>query len=138
MSREFKNFISQAVGVPFQDRGRDFNGWDCWGLVWKAYREALGFNLPCLEDVPALKNWQAGNLFRAISQQHQEVPVGKENPGDVAVFRGYPVHIGLVVAPGKMLHVEPGIATCVESFLAPPWIQRILGIYRHVQLAGAY
>lgn len=127
-----KDFIAKAQGVPFRDRGRDYTGWDCWGLIWRAYRDCLGLDLTCLAEVPALQNWEAADLYEAIHRQHIEV-TGKEQPGDVAVFRGLPVHVGLVVEPGKMLHVEQGISTCVESYRGMAWRHKIIGIYRHIE-----
>lgn len=126
-----KNFVNKAIGVPFKDRGRDHTGWDCWGLIWRAYCDVLGLELPCLEDVPALQNWQAKDIFALVHREHIEVHPGQERPGDVLVFRGLPVHVALVVEPGLMLHVEEGIATCVESYRSVLWRHKLIGIYRH-------
>lgn len=136
IQENIKNFVVRAMGVPFCNRGRDWTGWDCWGLIWRAYQE-MGLPLPCLGDIPALQNHQGRDLFESISQQHQEVAPNQEQLGDVAVFRGRPVHVGLVIAPGLMIHVEPELATYIEPFRIRPWKQRILGIYRHVKFAGA-
>tara|TARA_B100001142_G_C14003556_1_gene527563 strand:+ start:238 stop:627 length:390 start_codon:yes stop_codon:yes gene_type:complete len=32
--------------VPFKHQGRDFDGADCWGLVYLIYQNELGINLP--------------------------------------------------------------------------------------------
>jgi cell wall-associated NlpC family hydrolase len=130
-----KNFVARARGVPFRERGRDFSGCDCWGLICLAYREVLGLDLPALDNLAGLSRQQAGKVFAQVSAGHRPVPPGQERPGDVVLFRGRPAHAGLVVRPGLMLHAAPEINTCIESYRGGAWKDRLLGIYRHAQLA---
>jgi len=131
-------FTKMAVGVPFLDQGRDFQGWDCWGLVVRAYRECYGVELPGYEHVSALSSREAGELFEVNRQLWTEVLGRQERPGDVIILRvgSWPCHMGLIVKAGLMLHVDMGIDTCVESYNAPIWKKQVVGIFRHAELAG--
>jgi cell wall-associated NlpC family hydrolase len=133
-----KRFIARALGTPFRDQGREFTGWDCWGLILLAFRQCFGLELPDLATVSALNSSQVGRLFTAHSRQWQEVVPGRERPGDVALLRRgrWPCHVGLVVQPGLMLHVDPENGTCIEFFRQGALAPRLVGIYRHEQLAG--
>ena len=135
---KFSDFINLAIGVPFLDQGRDFQGWDCWGLVVRAYRECFGVEVPGYEDVSALNSKEAGELFEFHKKSWIEVPAHQERPGDVILLRhgSWPCHTGLIVKAGLMLHVDMGIDTCVESYVSGVWKKRVIGIYRHAEFAG--
>ena len=131
-TENLNNFAAAVIGIPFVDRGRDRRGLDCWGLVKLLYWECFGLALPdgpysCQEPEAA-----AGAL-RLGAQGWREVPLGRERPGDVLLTR--PCHTGVVLMPGKMLHCCEGQHTVLERYLTPLWRQRILGIYRHAELA---
>jgi cell wall-associated NlpC family hydrolase len=132
-------FARLAIGVPFLDQGRDFHGWDCWGLVVRAYRECFGVELPGYEHISALNSREAGEIIDAQKQLWIEVEAHQERPGDVIVLRegSWPCHVGLVVKAGLMLHVDMKIETCVESYNAAAWKNQVIGIYRHAELAGS-
>lgn len=58
--------------------------------------------------------------------------------GDVVLLKlnGLPLHCGLVVEPGRMLHVMcDGSCSCVERYDSPRWANRVAGFYRHCELA---
>jgi len=42
----FDDFQRKAIGVPFVPFGRDYDGWDCWGLVIRAWQDVRGVTLP--------------------------------------------------------------------------------------------
>lgn len=133
-----KEFALMAIGVPFLDHGRDFQGWDCWGLVVRAYRECFGIEVPGYENVSALNSMEAGELFETHKKAWIEIPAHQERPGDVILLRhgSWPCHTGLVVKAGLMLHVDMKIETCIESYNAPLWKTQVVGIYRHAELTG--
>jgi probable lipoprotein NlpC len=115
-------FARKVIGRPFREPD-----WDCWGLVVSAYRECLGVALPPLEVLP--EQGMAGQRsFRDAEMANWHL-VEKEQVGDVALFR--PLHVGLIIAPGKMLHTAQGINTCIESYRGLAWRHRLQGIYRY-------
>lgn len=103
----------RAVGVPFVPDGRDYDGWDCWGLVVRAYRDVLGV------DVPDYAWGDTRALIRQFADRgtaHWR-PVATPAPMAIAgIFRrGRVIHAGLYVGRRRIMHVEQGIETCAES-----------------------
>ena len=122
-------FILRSVGVPFVEHGRGYDGFDCWGLVWRAYRDVLGVELPSLsESYDKVRDWKClSELF--LMSRNEWAKVAFPSTGDVAaIYRcGIPIHFGLVIQDGRrILHVEEGVETVHE----PISRFRIEGIYR--------
>ena len=122
-------FIIRSVGVPFVEHGRDYDGFDCWGLVWRAYRDVLGIDLPSLSDsYDKIRDWECIRALFLMTRNEWRA-VSSPETGDVAAIyrRGRPIHYGLVIQAGRrILHVEEGIETVHE----PISRFRIEGIYR--------
>lgn len=123
------------VGIPYVPRGLTREGVDCWGLVRLVYRDLYGITLPAGPDqydpgdgpaVAAIFSGPPRDDWRLA-----EVP----EEGDVALFQvmGWPSHIGVICAPGAMLHAREGHAVCVERIDTGRWKHRLVGVYRHVE-----
>lgn len=132
----FSDFIKKAIGIPFKDKGRDFAGWDCYGMVVKCYGECFNIDLPDMEGCRSMKYEQSIAIFDSMAISYSEVTHGRERAGDVIMLRGSPCHVGIVVRPGYMLHVEEKCATCIESYYHGLYKTRIIGIYRHGKLSS--
>ena len=56
---------------------------------------------------------------------------------DVIVFKNdnskFIIHFGLFLKPIRMLHIEEGGISCVET-LSDYWINRVHAVYRHEQM----
>jgi cell wall-associated NlpC family hydrolase len=105
-------------------------------MLRAAYRECFGLELPDLEMCGLQGPEEVRPALEALALAYREIEQGQERPGDVLLLRGQPCHAALVVAPGLMLHVDRGCATCIEPYRSGAWKPRVLGIYRHEQLAG--
>lgn len=139
------DFINRAITVPFMDRGRDFDGWDCWGLVLNAYWHVYGINLP--DQLTEYSNTrQIRKISRllqagAASEQWVQVPESDAEAMDVVfmALRGLPCHVGLVITKGCMLHTEVDRGCVIEKWGRAPWRGRdfdhIIGFYRHATYA---
>lgn len=132
-------FAARAVRVPFVKRGRSYDGWDCWGLIYVAYRDVLGKTIYDGADqyddtgsTPRSRE-QLNELFRANMAEWSRVD-GLPRPTDVALFNvaGRPLHVGLMLDQRRMLHCEEKIGTFVERIDGAAWARRLEGIYRHV------
>ena len=123
------------IGLPFLSHGRDRSGLDCWGLVRLAMAEQFGLALPSLVTSYRRSTDVAGisGLIAAETQKWSPVVKGDEDLGDVIVLRlrGEPLHVGLVLGDGQMLHVERGINSAIESYRGPRWAERVFGFYRY-------
>jgi len=129
------DWVNAYVGLPFKVHGRDRDGIDCWGLVRLVLADQFGRRLPSyaggyasVEDAKDI-----GRLIRGEMGPWHPVPPGAERPGDVVLMRlmNQPMHVGVVVAAGWMLHIEDGIDACLEPYDGARWRRRVLGRYRH-------
>lgn len=115
------------VGVPRLYHGRTPAGWDCWGLVRYVGTHDLGFDWPDFDAAYAdCVNGDPRTTATAISRVlgHWRL-VETPYPGCVATFdrRGLQgvsdpriFHVGLIVAPGQMLHVTEESGTVIERY----------------------
>ena len=128
----------QASAVPFVPQGRSRDGLDCWGVVWLAYNEVRGIDLPSYAD--EYKTEDIRNFPHLEELINKYLPEWEEttNPteGDVVLMRlrGRPIHVGLVIGDGMMLHIEEGIELCIERYGNAFWRNRIIGFYRYRSL----
>ena len=138
------------VGIPFVDLGRDRDGCDCWGLVRLVIAEQRGFLLPSL----ATGYGSEANVPGVVSEVEaarangdwRKIEAGQERPFDVVemslparvdgswIFA--PLHVGVVVAAGWLLHVERATATMLARYDEDQGVRRrVLGFWRHHRLA---
>ena len=106
-------FVNKAIGVPFTEFGREYNGWDCWGLVLKGYQDVFNislqdFDYKSVEDYKSLvQNFATRKniLWKSVEPDTFKI---------ACIFRNHKVvHAGLYYE-NKILHVEKGIETCLE------------------------
>lgn len=130
------SWVARYVGIPYATHGRDYHGCDCWGLVALVWREEFGVVLP--EYLGA--DWYRGQRPEtvgadavAFASRFAPVAPGVERTGDGVLIkmRGAPLHVGIVITPGVMLHSHEDADSCVESYRAPMWERRIAGFYRY-------
>lgn len=136
MLERLPSWIAQYVGIPYRALGRDRDGCDCWGLLAMIYREQFGRDLPDYNNQRWTKGADAnavGSGAATYASQFVPVPFGEEALGDGVLLRmrGHPLHVGLVLAPGWMLHTHESADSCVESYERFIWKNRVIGIYRY-------
>lgn len=128
-------WAADYVGLPYEAGGRTRKGVDCWGLINLVWAEQLGGPLPNYEGAV----WRGPGDSAAVALgadvyagHYVEVEPGAERLGDGLLLRmrGLPLHVGMVIAPGWMLHIEEGCNACLEPYRALRWGSRIMGIYR--------
>ena len=116
----------KAFGVPFIAGGRDFDGWDCYGVNISAYRDVWGIQIPDysgykikdFRQLAALFENRKDGFWRRVEQPAPMVAA--------SIFRrGLPIHTGICVNSREVMHVEENIETCIESITA----FRIEGFY---------
>lgn len=114
MNKDF--FLSKIIGVHWKDRSCSFDSMDCWGLVVLYYRHVKGIEL---HDLPGYESGDDfitchENLSEIWSQSSVEV-----NDCLVTFYHGdNPVHVGLIISPGKVLHSRGECGTVrIDSLL---------------------
>jgi probable lipoprotein NlpC len=121
-------WVSAFVGLPYAQV-------DCWHLVRAVFAERWGVELP---------DWTVDRQGLPVETILTEGPAwvlvapDEARLGDVvAITKGSVVyHVGLVVAPGWMLHTLEGLDSALERYKSFLWRHRLAGIYRHPAFAG--
>lgn len=130
-----KSWIKNYVGLPYENKGRGENGYDCWGLVRLIYKEIFLIDMPSYID--SYKNTDDSTSIGPLVTEKRDswnvISFGLEKIGDIIIIRmmGQPMHMGLVLEENLFLHIEKGINSVVENYKTPKWSKRVIGFYRH-------
>jgi cell wall-associated NlpC family hydrolase len=125
------HWSAEFVGLPWRERGRDRTGVDCWGLLFLIYA-SRGVEVQSYADdyvsVDERERVAAIATQAASESEWLQINPGEEREFDALLFKraGLATHVGIVVAPGKMLHIRNGGMSEIV-----PWRSRLIGIYRH-------
>lgn len=129
-------WVGAYIGIPFADGGRGRSACDCWGLVRLVYGDLLGIDLPGYGEISAHDLARVSHRIRTDSAARPWLPVESEaRPFDVLVMRGRPLHVGVMVDAGHVLHVEAATSSVVVPLDHPQVRWRRLALHRHEALA---
>ncbi len=129
-----EEFAKKARAVPFLEFGRDYDGWDCWGIPIVGFRDILGIDLPSMSgqysSTKRMKELESLIDANAPAQWHR---VEKPRALDCAIVKihGIACHVGLMIDKRNMIHVEQGCFTLIERVDRLPWAGAVEGFYRH-------
>ncbi len=132
-------FVNRALDVPFEVKGRSYDGWDCWGLIYVAYRDIYEIELPTYigEYQSTRRREDLQNLITQRKMRGWELN-DPHQTGNVALVRmmGRNCHVGLMLSGWNMLHVQDNVLAAIEPIDRPPWqdkaYNKVEGIYRYV------
>ncbi len=127
--------VAKYIGMPFKPLGRDAKGCDCWGLTRLIYKEEFGIELPSLQYAEKFDPVELHDIMLDESSHWIPIEKGLEKPGDVLVLRSINTHVGVVVDRQWMIHIQSTTCACLDKFKRVAWKKRIMGIYRHAELA---
>lgn len=127
-------WAADYVGLKYREGGRSRAGLDCWGLVRLVLSDRAGIELPThgvTRDVTAAlrrgmagPEWNKVECPQALDVMVMVTPTGK---GHAA-----PMHVGVMVTPRLVLHIDEGITARIEGAGTPHINHRFFGYYRHV------
>jgi len=119
--------VRNLLGIPYLAGAERPDGADCWGLVRLASRQLFDRELP---DIG--RRGDPWTHARRPSVGAWRRVAGRVLPGDVVLLRmpGRTLHCGIVLEPGRMLHVLEGGTSRVDRLECDPWRGAIVGIYR--------
>lgn len=126
-------WVGPYIGLPYKDKGRGPDGWDCWGGVRMVLGDVFGLDLPSYEEAyvsGADRVAVPEAVERGLAEGWERTD--RREPGSLLILRiaGRPWHCGLIVAPNFFLHWAPNTTSCMERLDSPMWSRRIAGIYR--------
>ena len=147
---DLPGWAKDYIGLKFKERGRDRDGCDCWGLVRLIAMNELGFNLPSFgeEYESTYKGTEVVEALdvHGIKDGHWiQIEEGAEKLGTFILMNGLylidgvrhraPMHVGVVVASGRMIHIEEGIDSVLCKYREDRYTRkRIVGFYNHRDL----
>lgn len=135
-------WVAPFLGIPFIERGADFSGCHCWGLVCLVFRQVRQIELPAYAEIGAGEALKVARAMRAeaVEQTWCEV-IGPWREFDVVLLAEfehkerkttrYPGHVGVAAGPNLLLHVERDFDSLCMERSDPRIAHRILGAYRY-------
>lgn len=136
---DIAEFIERGVRVPFVVGGRSFDGWDCWGLIYVAYRDVFGVEINKLAIEYDPSSTPHDEIDRLANQEKSEwIDVFQPRFGDIALYRvgRYQSHVSLVLPANRMIHSERKIGTHSDRLDNLIWAQRNVGYFRRREGIG--
>lgn len=127
--------LSRYMSIPFKERGRDYDGADCYGLYYLFARDEHGVQVPsyvesyatCMDkdEIAAIIRQETASTWDPIAQHDVQ-------SGDLVVLRiaGDPWHCGVMLDRYRFLHIEIGANVCRDDVTALRWAKRVDGFYR--------
>jgi cell wall-associated NlpC family hydrolase len=129
-------WAGQYVGVPWKEKGRDPEGWDCWGLVRWIQLKHYGHSLPQFrgEYTDATDGLEIASLIDVSRPILNVQRVSDPQDGDLVLmaFLGQLCHIGIYAGDCRVLHVLPRIDTVLDRTDGIRNARRVEGYYRVV------
>lgn len=129
------SWANDYVGIPFRWHGSDRSGCSCWGLVRLVASDIWGRQLPRHDEIEI-----GAEKGEASPQPYMEgftpIDLKDAKEGDLlhmwALYksRKLPLHVGMVVEPGKVLHIEEGCGSVIVDYRKQPMNRRVIGAYR--------
>lgn len=124
---------SKYIMIPYENKGRTFEGCDCWGLVRLVYENEFGMSLPFFSEYYSDAS-EGKKVAEALREGKEVISYEeKENPeyGDVIIFniKGNPCHVGIYVGRGRVLHVLKGTNSVLEKLNSMRLKGRVEGYY---------
>lgn len=128
-------WFNKYIGIPYQNKGRDSTGVDCWGLVRLVYSEQYNIDLPSFST--SYEN-EYRELIQEVIAQYKEGWQQTQEPaqGDIILFKvlGTLSHVGIYLGDNKFMHAREGQGTVViESTTSREWEKRIVGYFKYTE-----
>jgi cell wall-associated NlpC family hydrolase len=136
---------SRYIGVPYAERGFDFDGCNCWGLVHLVLKTECGIETPTYGEISALDLLRSARAFRDGRDEQTWLPVMRAalQPFDGVMMRsmtdsGSRVenHVGIIAPTSnglRILHIWETTEACLMKL--DDQRAKIVGFYRHRELA---
>ena len=128
--------INDYIGIPFIDKGRDFKGCDCYGLIKLYYKNELGIDIPDVVASPNQLRLAYIEYIKNISSLWTTSTEPKEN--DVVAMKTdvnnpkLVTHFGIIVKVNsglKILHTFKKSNSHIVDLNNPAYANKIKGFH---------
>lgn len=130
--------LEKYIGLKYKEKGRDFDGLDCWGLARLFYKNEFKIDLPSFSSEYTQTDVQR---IEELIAQYKEGWESIEQPeeGSIVLFRvlGSESHVGIVINKEQFLHVRENQDSAIENLSSPFWKKRIVGYFRYSEKKSA-
>jgi len=150
LPHDVPEFLNAYIGIPYVDKGRDYNGVDCFGVLRLIFKEHTNIILPdhrelyrSVRDGQAIEaaltaQSQSGEWIRVEEDQHRLFDVLWMS-GSFLTKRGWleaDLHVAMVVSQfGWAIEAEHYTETRLMDYRNDLSIKpRIKGVFRHASL----
>lgn len=137
-------WASEYVGIPWREGGRDRQAVDCYGAIRLVLSEQAAITLPKFELTGPTDLLRAHDVISDTVKSWRKVERGRERVFDVVQlnrafkfdgkFYVRPVHLGILVGDGKMLHAEGSGAAGVVLSDFSDYERSVHAVWRHQRL----
>jgi cell wall-associated NlpC family hydrolase len=131
-------WCERYVGLPYAPGGRGPDEFDCWGVLMAVLQREAGLPVPSYEGITWRSDGNRAERARCADVIERErlswapVLAGQEREFDCVILRvcGRPLHVGVVVNPGLMLHADEDADSALERYDGMHWRNRVEGFCR--------
>jgi cell wall-associated NlpC family hydrolase len=123
--------LCKFLQIPFKDKGRDFNGCDCLGIVSLFYKEV--FNIEITEFTPSC--YDINTILKGFEKHITEwEKITEPVFGCLVAMNNYRKipnavnHIGIYLGDDEVLHIKPKMYAIREKITNPNFL-KIMGYY---------
>jgi len=135
-----EQFTDKAISVPFVEKGRSWDGWDCWGVIFMAFKEVCDVDLPHYtgEYSSTIRRDELRALISKCqgTEPWSRIDTPRALDGVLLRIMGRNCHVGLMLDATHCLHVEARRMTFIDDINSIMWrgkgYDKVEGFYRHV------
>jgi hypothetical protein len=128
-------WAAKYVGVPFEDHGHTITGWHCWGAVHAILKAEAGIETPTYAEISYKDIVKSSAAYNgAATAGDPWVEVQDPRVFDVALLKGAPMHVGIMVTSEDILHVWRRADTVLMPVTHPCIRGKLVGFFRHKAL----
>ena len=128
--------MERFIGIPYQPHGRDYDGADCWGILYLYYRDVLGRPIPSYSAEMRELEFHRHEISQLIVSEKADhwTEVDTPESGDCVLMRvgRDESHVGVFLGGGRMLHSEGPHPSQIERMGDMRWRNRIVGYFRYL------